>query len=84
VVETFCGCAPGPTDGSIAIHLAATGVLFTGDDVARQEDQTILGPFNLDRTLAIEWFRDAGGMSSAVSLARDATCGLPSVRRSCC
>jgi glyoxylase-like metal-dependent hydrolase (beta-lactamase superfamily II) len=49
---------PGHTDGSIAIHLPAHRLLFTGDSVAStQEGRVILGPFNVDRAQAIDSFR---------------------------
>ena len=49
---------PGHTDGSIAIHLPAHRLLFTGDSVASTQDgRVILGPFNVDRAQAIESFR---------------------------
>lgn len=51
--------APGHTDGSIAIHLPAHRLLFTGDSVARTPDgRVILGPFNVDRAEAIDSFRN--------------------------
>ena len=50
--------APGHTDGSIAIHIPAQRLLFTGDSVATTPSgQVILGPFNVDRDQAIETFR---------------------------
>ena len=50
--------APGHTDGSIAIHIPAQRLLFTGDSVAtNRAGQVILGPFNVDRDQAIETFR---------------------------
>lgn len=48
--------APGHTDGSIAIHLPAHGVLFTGDIVANSAEGLLLGPFNTDRSLARQSF----------------------------
>ncbi|MEV7964602.1 MBL fold metallo-hydrolase [Sphaerisporangium sp. NPDC088356] len=48
---------PGHTDGSIAIHLPASGVLFTGDTVAHVDGQVMLGVFNLDRAKTMESFR---------------------------
>ncbi len=49
--------APGHTDGSIAIHLPGPRVLFTGDTVAESGGAVVLGPFNLDRDLALDSFR---------------------------
>lgn len=49
--------APGHTDGSIAIHLPGPRVLFTGDTVAESGGAVVLGPFNLDRHLALESYR---------------------------
>ncbi|MBQ1019213.1 MBL fold metallo-hydrolase [Micromonospora sp. D93] len=48
---------PGHTPGSIALHLASSGVLFPGDIVATMEGRAILGPFNVDRNQAIASFR---------------------------
>jgi glyoxylase-like metal-dependent hydrolase (beta-lactamase superfamily II) len=50
--------APGHTDGSIAVHIPAQRLLFTGDSVAtNRAGQVILGPFNVDRDQAIQTFR---------------------------
>jgi glyoxylase-like metal-dependent hydrolase (beta-lactamase superfamily II) len=51
--------APGHTPGSIALFLPAPGVLFTGDTIAFSSGhgQPILGPFNVDRTAAIQSVR---------------------------
>ncbi|WP_433274332.1 MBL fold metallo-hydrolase [Pseudonocardia xinjiangensis] len=43
---------PGHTDGSIALHLVAEGVLVTGDVIAEHGGELMLGPFNLDRERA--------------------------------
>ncbi|MFI1755278.1 MBL fold metallo-hydrolase [Streptomyces sp. NPDC020571] len=50
--------APGHTDGSIALHLPAHGVLFTGDAVAASpvDGGVLLGVFNLDRDRAVDSF----------------------------
>ncbi|RBM23467.1 MBL fold metallo-hydrolase [Prauserella sp. PE36] len=40
---------PGHTEGSIAVHLPAHGVLFTGDTVAEHGGDVLLGVFNQDR-----------------------------------
>ncbi|MFD9789523.1 MBL fold metallo-hydrolase [Streptomyces sp. NPDC059070] len=48
---------PGHTPGGIALHLAASSVLFTGDIVATAEGRAILGPFNVDRDEAVASFR---------------------------
>jgi glyoxylase-like metal-dependent hydrolase (beta-lactamase superfamily II) len=50
--------APGHTAGSIAVHLPAHRILLTGDSIARAPDgRVILGPFNVDRNLAIASLR---------------------------
>ncbi len=60
--------APGHTDGSIAIHLPAHRLLFTGDAVARTPGgQVILGPFNVDRAEAISSFRKLAGFDVDVA-----------------
>lgn len=43
---------PGHTPGSIAVHLPAHRVLFTGDTVAEAGGQALLGVFNTDREQA--------------------------------
>ncbi|MGW7236584.1 MBL fold metallo-hydrolase [Streptomyces sp. NPDC054804] len=50
---------PGHTHGSIALHLPAYGVLFTGDAVAAAPatGAVMPGVFNLDRNLALASFR---------------------------
>ncbi|MFD7658142.1 MBL fold metallo-hydrolase [Actinosynnema sp. NPDC059797] len=48
---------PGHTPGSIAVHLPAHGVLFTGDTIATWEGRAIPGVFNLDRPLLLESVR---------------------------
>lgn len=47
---------PGHTDGSIALHLTSSGVLFTGDTIAGVP-HVMLGVFNTDRRRALESFR---------------------------
>jgi glyoxylase-like metal-dependent hydrolase (beta-lactamase superfamily II) len=55
--------APGHTDGSIAVHIPAQRLLFTGDSVAtNRAGQVILGPFNVDRDQAIQTFRALSGL----------------------
>ncbi|MEV5886303.1 MBL fold metallo-hydrolase [Streptomyces sp. NPDC052020] len=44
---------PGHTDGSIALYLPKTGVLFTGDALANPGGRTMVGVFNTDRDRAI-------------------------------
>ncbi|GAA3293392.1 MBL fold metallo-hydrolase [Streptomyces cinereospinus] len=44
---------PGHTDGSIALYVPKTGVLFTGDALANPDGQTMVGVFNTDRDRAI-------------------------------
>jgi glyoxylase-like metal-dependent hydrolase (beta-lactamase superfamily II) len=59
---------PGHTDGSIAIHLPAHRLLFTGDAVARTPGgRVILGPFNVDRAEAINSFRKLAGFDVDVA-----------------
>ncbi len=48
---------PGHTPGSIALHLPAARVLFTGDTVAEHGGAGLLGPFNQDRDRALASFR---------------------------
>jgi glyoxylase-like metal-dependent hydrolase (beta-lactamase superfamily II) len=43
---------PGHTEGSIALHVPAERVLFTGDVIAEHEGGLMFGPFNVDRTRA--------------------------------
>ncbi|WP_433515449.1 MBL fold metallo-hydrolase [Nonomuraea sp. CA-143628] len=47
---------PGHTDGSIALHLPRSGVLFTGDTVAHVNGQVMPGVFNLDRAEMLRSF----------------------------
>jgi glyoxylase-like metal-dependent hydrolase (beta-lactamase superfamily II) len=59
---------PGHTDGSIAIHLPAHRLLFTGDAVAGTlGGRVILGPFNVDRAEAISSFRKLAGLDVDVA-----------------
>ncbi|MFC5723070.1 MBL fold metallo-hydrolase [Streptomyces gamaensis] len=50
---------PGHTAGSMALHLPASGVLFTGDTIANAPELggVILGVFNVDREQALSSFR---------------------------
>lgn len=60
---------PGHTDGSIAIYLPHSGVLFTGDNVAAGKDgHVILGPFNLKRSEAIRSFRRLAALESSTAV----------------
>ncbi|MGX7828252.1 MBL fold metallo-hydrolase [Actinokineospora sp. 24-640] len=47
---------PGHTPGSVALHLPAHGVLFTGDTIASHDGQVILGVFNADPAQAVASF----------------------------
>ena len=47
---------PGHTEGSIAIHLPAHGVLFTGDTIANV-GSVMLGTFNQDRARTVASFQ---------------------------
>lgn len=53
---------PGHTPGGIALHLPGSGVLFPGDIVATAQGRAILGPFNVDRNLAVASFRRLASM----------------------
>ncbi|WP_307843123.1 MBL fold metallo-hydrolase [Streptomyces triculaminicus] len=53
---------PGHTAGSIALHLPASGVLFTGDTIANVE-QLMPGVFNVDRQGVINAFRRQASLS---------------------
>lgn len=57
---------PGHTDGSIALHCRAAGVLFTGDTVAEHDGHVFLGPFNTDRARARTSFRLVAGLEADV------------------
>ncbi|MEU3842925.1 MBL fold metallo-hydrolase [Streptomyces sp. NPDC028635] len=60
---------PGHTDGSIALHLPAHGVLFTGDTIAASPvDGTVMpGVFNLDRERALASLRQLAGLETEVA-----------------
>ncbi|MCC3779696.1 MBL fold metallo-hydrolase [Streptomyces sp. UNOB3_S3] len=47
---------PGHTEGSTALHLTRSGVLFTGDTIANA-GELMLGVFNVDRPRAVASFR---------------------------
>jgi glyoxylase-like metal-dependent hydrolase (beta-lactamase superfamily II) len=47
---------PGHTEGSIAVHLPAHGVVFAGDAIANV-GTVMLGPFNQDRARSVASFR---------------------------
>ncbi|GGP68801.1 MBL fold metallo-hydrolase [Streptomyces abikoensis] len=47
---------PGHTEGSTALHLTRSGVLFTGDTIANV-GQLMMGVFNVDRPRAVASFR---------------------------
>ncbi|WP_030164350.1 MBL fold metallo-hydrolase [Streptomyces sp. NRRL S-813] len=61
--------APGHTHGSIAVHLPAHGVLFTGDAVAASpvDGAVVLGVFNLDRARAIASFRRLAALDAEMA-----------------
>ena len=59
---------PGHTAGSIALHLPAHRVLFTGDTVAESGGVVILGPFNPDRERALASFRALTGLDVDLAL----------------
>lgn len=53
---------PGHTPGSIAVHLPAHRVLFTGDTVAEADGRALLGVFNADRDQAWRSLRRQAGL----------------------
>lgn len=57
---------PGHTDGSIAIHLSRSKILFTGDTIANVEE-LMLGVFNVDRTKTIEPFRRLAELDTEIA-----------------
>jgi glyoxylase-like metal-dependent hydrolase (beta-lactamase superfamily II) len=54
---------PGHTDGSIALHLPADGVLFTGDLIAEWNGDIVQGPFNVDPETAARSARRLAALS---------------------
>jgi glyoxylase-like metal-dependent hydrolase (beta-lactamase superfamily II) len=54
---------PGHTDGSIALHLPADGVLFTGDLIAEWNGDIVQGPFNADPETAARSARRLAALS---------------------
>lgn len=75
---------PGHTPGSVALHLPAHQVLFTGDAAARRPDGTVIGGvFNVDRVQAAASLRRIAGLEANVAcfghgepLTRNATAEL--------
>ncbi|GAA2781324.1 MBL fold metallo-hydrolase [Saccharopolyspora taberi] len=57
---------PGHTDGSIAIHLPAHQVLFTGDTIANVQHLGV-GVFNLDTARTVESFRDLSELDTEIA-----------------
>lgn len=57
---------PGHTDGSIAIHLSRSKVLFAGDTIANV-DELMLGVFNVDRAKTIESFRRLAELDTEIA-----------------
>ena len=58
---------PGHTPGSIALHLPAQRVLFTGDTIANLTGTPILGPFNLDHTAAAASFHALASLDTDIA-----------------
>ncbi|MFC9278443.1 MBL fold metallo-hydrolase [Streptomyces collinus] len=60
---------PGHTDGSIALFLAAEGVLFTGDTVAASpvDGAVVPGVFNLDRPRLLTGFHRLAALDTDVA-----------------
>lgn len=58
---------PGHTQGSIALHLPAHGVLLTGDTVAEHGGRVIPGVFNLDREQTLASMRRLAGLNITIA-----------------
>ncbi|MER7504469.1 MBL fold metallo-hydrolase [Nonomuraea pusilla] len=58
---------PGHTDGGIALHLPAHGVLFTGDVVAHVDGRVMPGVFNLDREEVLRSFARLAEVEAGVA-----------------
>lgn len=59
---------PGHTPGSVAIHLPAHGVLFTGDTIAATEEHGVIaGVFNQDRAALLESCRRLADLDPAIA-----------------
>lgn len=60
---------PGHTPGSIALHLPAHGVLFTGDAVAASpfDGKVMLGVFNVDRAQAVDSFAKLAALDANIA-----------------
>jgi glyoxylase-like metal-dependent hydrolase (beta-lactamase superfamily II) len=59
---------PGHTPGSIAVHLPESGVLFTGDTIARAPGgRVLLGVFNVDSAMAKSSARRQAELDVAVA-----------------
>ncbi|MCI2419082.1 MBL fold metallo-hydrolase [Saccharopolyspora sp. K220] len=56
---------PGHTDGSIAVYLSRSRILFTGDTIANV-NEVMLGTFNTDRVRAIESFHRLAELDTEV------------------
>ncbi|MEV0088305.1 MBL fold metallo-hydrolase [Saccharopolyspora sp. NPDC050642] len=57
---------PGHTDGSIAVYLSKSRILFTGDTIANV-GRLMLGTFNVDRARTIESFHRAAELDTEVA-----------------
>ncbi|MFJ3640632.1 MBL fold metallo-hydrolase [Streptomyces sp. NPDC090108] len=60
---------PGHTEGSVALHLPAEGVLFTGDTVAASpvDGSVMPGVFNLDRARLLDSFHRLSALGAEVA-----------------
>ncbi|MGI8308306.1 MBL fold metallo-hydrolase [Saccharopolyspora hattusasensis] len=57
---------PGHTDGSIAVYLSKSRILFTGDTIANV-GELMLGTFNVDRARTIESFHCLAELDTEVA-----------------
>ncbi|QWF82724.1 MBL fold metallo-hydrolase [Amycolatopsis sp. CA-230715] len=58
---------PGHTDGSLALHLPAHGVLFTGDAIANTESGPIVGVFNTDHEQAAKSYHRMAALDVGIA-----------------
>jgi glyoxylase-like metal-dependent hydrolase (beta-lactamase superfamily II) len=58
---------PGHTDGSIALYVESSGILFTGDTVAHVNGMVMPGVFNIDRDETFRSFRKLAEIDARIA-----------------